>query len=140
MKDRIWPDSTRAISQLRVTIRYESASGWNRMFSSGKLAIDIVDYPGEWLLDLPLLSQTYAQFSANTVALARSGIRRTLSQQWLARAASMRADGPADESAVRLLAEDFADYLKACKADERSLSTLHPAASCFRAIWKDHRH
>ena len=52
---RIWPDSTRAISELRLTIEYELASGWNRLFSSGRLAIDIVDYPGEWLLDLPLL-------------------------------------------------------------------------------------
>jgi uncharacterized protein len=124
--DRLWPDSTRAISQLRVTIRYESASGWNRMFSSGKLAIDIVDYPGEWLLDLPLLSQTYAQFSANTVALARTGIRRELAQKWLTLASGMRPDAPADETAVRVLAQEFADYLKACKADERSLSTLPP--------------
>ncbi len=35
VRDRIWPDSTRAISELRLTIQYESASGWNRMFSAG---------------------------------------------------------------------------------------------------------
>src|SRR5690606_30047950 len=52
---RLWPESTRAISELRLTIEYESASGWNRLFSSGRLSVDIVDYPGEWLLDLPLL-------------------------------------------------------------------------------------
>ena len=40
--DRLWPDSTRAISQLRITLDYESASGWNRMFSPGRLSIDIV--------------------------------------------------------------------------------------------------
>ena len=34
--DRVWPDSTRAISELRLTIEYESASGWNRLFSSGQ--------------------------------------------------------------------------------------------------------
>nr|WP_272210803.1 YcjX family protein [Marinicella sp. W31]MDC2876719.1 YcjX family protein [Marinicella sp. W31] len=51
--ERIWPESTRAISELRLIIDYESASRWNRMFSRGRLAIDIVDYPGEWLLDLP---------------------------------------------------------------------------------------
>lgn len=53
VRDRIWPDSTRAISQLRITLDYESASGWNRLFSPGRLSLDIVDYPGEWLLDLP---------------------------------------------------------------------------------------
>jgi predicted YcjX-like family ATPase len=37
------------ISEMRLTIEYESASGWNRLFSAGKLSLDIVDYPGEWL-------------------------------------------------------------------------------------------
>ena len=44
--ERVWPDSTRAISELRLTIDYESASGWGRMFSPGRLSLDIVDYPG----------------------------------------------------------------------------------------------
>jgi predicted YcjX-like family ATPase len=57
VKDRVWPDSTRAISELRITLDYQSASGWNRFFSPGRLSIDIVDYPGEWLLDLPLLDE-----------------------------------------------------------------------------------
>lgn len=32
---RVWPESTRAISELRLTIDYESASAWGRMFSRG---------------------------------------------------------------------------------------------------------
>lgn len=126
LRDRIWPDSTRAISELRITLDYESASGWNRMFSRGKLSIDIVDYPGEWLLDLPLLAQDYQTFSANTVALARTGIRKELAEPWLALAAATDIDAPADESVARRLAETFTAYLRACKADERSLSTLPP--------------
>ncbi|MGO7902608.1 YcjX family protein, partial [Rhizobium ruizarguesonis] len=70
VKDRIWPDSTRAISELRITLDYQSASGWNRLFSPGRLSIDIVDYPGEWLLDLPLLGKDYRTFSEETIALA----------------------------------------------------------------------
>ena len=63
--------STRAISELRLTIEYESASAWNRMFSAGSLSLDIVDYPGEWLLDLPLLGKDYATWSRDTLAVAR---------------------------------------------------------------------
>ena len=70
VSDRLWPDSTRAISELRITLHYQSASGWNRLFSPGRLSIDIVDYPGEWLLDLPLLAQDYRSFSEATVASA----------------------------------------------------------------------
>ncbi|TWF49700.1 YcjX family protein [Neorhizobium alkalisoli] len=126
VRDRIWPDSTRAISELRITLDYQSASGWNRMFSRGKLSIDIVDYPGEWLLDLPLLAQDFSTFSGNTAQLAQTGIRRELSSDWLALAKSVDMDAPAEEATARRLAEAFAAYLKACKADERSLSTLPP--------------
>ncbi|RYE68216.1 MAG: YcjX family protein, partial [Rhizobiaceae bacterium] len=116
VRERIWPDSTRAISELRVTLEYQSASGWNRMFSRGRLSIDIVDYPGEWLLDLPLLAQDYETFSRNTVDLARTGIRAELSKDWLSFASGIDMDAPADEGTARRLAESFAAYLKACKS------------------------
>ena len=52
---RVWPDSTRQISELRLSISYDSATFLGRSLGRGKLDLDIVDYPGEWLLDLPLL-------------------------------------------------------------------------------------
>ncbi|MFY8101728.1 MAG: YcjX family protein, partial [Allorhizobium sp.] len=126
VEERVWPDSTRAISELRLTIEYNSASSFSRMFSSGKLSIDIVDYPGEWLLDLPLLAQDYRTFSANAAMLAESGVRAELAQEWLDLAAAADPDGPADEMTARRLAEAFTTYLRRCKSDERSLSTLPP--------------
>lgn len=126
VRDRAWPDSTRAISQLRITLDYESASGWNRMFSPGRLSIDIVDYPGEWLLDLPLLAQDFRQFSETTVRRARCGSRAALADNWLTIASSISAETAADEGSARRLAESFTAYLKACKDDDRSLSTLPP--------------
>ncbi|QLF70703.1 YcjX family protein [Peteryoungia desertarenae] len=126
VRDRIWPDSTRAISELRLTIEYQSASAWNRWLSPGRLSIDIVDYPGEWLLDLPLLDQTYRKFSENTLTLAGSGVRAELSKDWLALTGRVDPLGPADEMVAKDLAEAFTSYLKACKSDERSLSTLPP--------------
>ncbi|MCV3756513.1 YcjX family protein [Rhizobium sp. TRM96650] len=124
--DRLWPDSTRAISQLRLTLDYESASGWNRLWSPGRLSVDIVDYPGEWLLDLPLLGQDYREFSAATVGLAQSGIRRVLSAGWRAANGLLDPRSAADEGDARRLADAFTAYLRACKSDERSLSTLPP--------------
>src|SRR5882762_7489398 len=46
-QERRWPESTSRISELRLVIEYQSARGKNRT-----LTLDIVDYPGEWLLDL----------------------------------------------------------------------------------------
>ena len=126
INDWIWPQSTRAISELRLTIEYESASAWERLLSSGKLSIDIVDYPGEWLLDLPLLQQDYRTFSAMAIELANSPARADLAQKWLSEAARLDLAGPAEEAHVRELAAHFSTYLSACRSDERALSTLPP--------------
>ena len=126
VNERIWPDSTRQISELRLVVEYESASGWNRMFSSGRLAIDIVDYPGEWLLDLPLLGKDFATFSREAYELAVLPSRADLSAQWRELTAATDADAPLDEPTARKLSEAFAAYLKACKEDSRALSTLPP--------------
>ncbi len=123
---RIWPESTRAISELRLTIEYESASAWSRMFSSGKLSVDIVDYPGEWLLDLPLLGKTYCEFSAEAFQMAELPVRAELSDEWRRKSETIDPKADADETTARTLAESFSGYLRACKADSRALSTLPP--------------
>ena len=123
---REWPDSTRAISQLRLLIEFESASGWGRLFSRGTLALDVVDYPGEWLLDLPLLGKDFFAFSREATEMARLPVRSDLSAEWRALAEAADSDAAADETTAKRLAESFAAYLKACKHDGRALSTLPP--------------
>ncbi len=124
--ERVWPESTRAISELRLTVDYESASAWGRMLSSGRLSIDIVDYPGEWLLDLPLLGKDFAAFSRDSAGLAALPVRADLASEWLELSGTFKPDDPADEMVARRLAEAYTAYLGACRADSRALSTLPP--------------
>lgn len=126
VEKRIWPESTYRISELRLTMAYESATFLGRNFGRGKLNIDIVDYPGEWLLDLPLLAKDYTLWSAETVARAAESSRHGTGDAWLARLREINPDAPADESVARELAALFTDYLRACRDDRRSLSTLPP--------------
>ncbi|MBB5755063.1 YcjX family protein [Prosthecomicrobium pneumaticum] len=124
--DRIWPDSTRQISELRLAIAYESATFLGRRLGRGTLNLDIVDYPGEWLLDLPLLSKDFANWSAEAIQMTRKPSRGPLAAKWLARLATVDPAAPAEESVARELAALFTDYLKACRADDTALSTLPP--------------
>lgn len=126
LDERVWPQSTRAVSQLRLTLEYESASGWNRLFSGGKLHLDIVDYPGEWLLDLPLLSKDFATFSAESIERAHSEQRDEIAADFLSMASDIDPDAPADEIAVQALSESFKTYLAACRSEALALSTLPP--------------
>ena len=58
-----WPPSTERINTLRLAIKYQSNAGLRGHFSpQSTLYLDIIDYPGEWLLDLPMLEQSYAQW------------------------------------------------------------------------------
>jgi hypothetical protein len=123
--DRVWPESTRQISELRLTVRFESASLISRTIGSGKLHIDIVDYPGEWLLDLPLLAKSYAAWSREALAIAEAPAHRDAATRWLTRLQPIDPSAPEDETNARELAAAFTVYLKTSRADE-ALSTQPP--------------
>ncbi|MBV2128064.1 YcjX family protein [Arsukibacterium indicum] len=58
-----WPPSTTGWSQLSLALRYKASEGLrSHLQSYSELELDIVDYPGEWLLDLPLLQLDYKQW------------------------------------------------------------------------------
>ncbi len=122
--DRRWPHSTNRISELRLVIEYESRSAWSGGVST--LTVDIVDYPGEWLLDLPLLDKTYTEWSRETLALARVAPRARLSADFLAALAALPAGTAADEGTARRLAESFTLFLRSCRNESVSLSSLPP--------------
>lgn len=124
--ERQWPGSTANISELRITIAFESASTWNRTFGSGKLNIDIVDYPGEWLLDLPLLAMDYSQWSKQALGMSLLPNREALSKKWRMQLDKTDNDAPLEETVAQGLAKLFTQYLHACRKDENALSTLPP--------------
>ncbi|MCB8837225.1 YcjX family protein [Aurantimonas sp. VKM B-3413] len=126
LEDRAWPQSTRAISELRLTIDFESASTWRRMLPGGRLSIDIVDYPGEWLLDLPLIDKDFRAFSTEAIERARLPSRREVAREYLALIDRTDLEAKADEPTVQALKAAFAGYLQACRQDRTALSTLPP--------------
>jgi uncharacterized protein len=124
--DRVWPEGTSRISQLRLTLEYEPQGLFARNFQSGKLHLDIIDYPGEWLLDLPLMSQTYQQWSAATLEAARKAPRLDRAKEWLQHVAAHSGDAVANELVAVDAAKIFTAYLARCRESDVSLSTLPP--------------
>ena len=121
---RHWPQSTRRISQLRLRIEYARAVGWAP--GPARLDLDIVDYPGEWLLDLTLLNKSYARWSNETIAQSRAPARIPLAGAWLAHFDGLDPQGRLDEERAREAAILFTEYLRAARADAYALSTLPP--------------
>jgi uncharacterized protein len=122
--DRHWPESTRRISELRLTIEFERTAGWRKGPST--MTVDIVDYPGEWLLDLPLLSKSYDEWSRETLEVSAQAARAPLASEWRAATMAVNPDLPASEDQARKLAGLFTSYLRAARSDKYALSTLPP--------------
>lgn len=59
-----WPDGTRHVSQLRLSLRMETGGLFGSLRGPRVIHLDIVDYPGEWLLDLRLMDRDFATWSA----------------------------------------------------------------------------
>jgi predicted YcjX-like family ATPase len=119
--EREWPESTRQISELRLVIEYQSESSFMRT-----LTLDIVDYPGEWLLDLPLLRKSYEQWSAETLTQLRGTKRPPLPKPFLEQIATVDPLAQADESAAIEAARLFTAYLQACRKEHLTLSVVGP--------------
>ncbi len=121
-----WPESTRRVSQLRLTLEYASRKFWKRQLGREKLHIDIVDYPGEWLLDLPLLAIDYGTWSRTAIEQAGAPERKKASKEWRRALAEIDPASPADEALAGKLSNLFKAYLIEARSDQHALSTLPP--------------
>src|SRR3954451_14415130 len=119
--ERRWPSSTVDISELRLVIDYQRPNGADRT-----LTLDVVDYPGKWLLDLPLLNKSYGQWASESLELSREGPRASVAAPWHAHLATLSAEAPADEQATLEAARLFTDYLRACRDERFAMSLLPP--------------
>lgn len=125
-KDPHWPESTRRISQLRLHLKFQSARWTTGMFGPTVLNLDIVDYPGEWLLDLPLLSLSYAEWSEQALRRASQPHSRAEAQRFLDEIQRTDSTREATDVDAERLAAAFTDYLRRSREDGRALSSLPP--------------
>lgn len=112
-----WPLPTQGISQIRLKLKYVHQHPLRRLLSEhGVLLLDVIDYPGEWLLDLPMLGMDFGQWSRFICSQWQTGERQRLAAPLVAALAELDWFGAGDELALKGLSEKFSDYLHACKA------------------------
>lgn len=103
-----WPEGTRAISELRLSFRVQPRGMLGALRGPRTVHLDIVDYPGEWLLDLGLMEQSFAQWSEG--ALARLATRPG-GEAYLALLAQADTAAALDEVQASKLSAAFAAHL-----------------------------
>lgn len=107
-----WPEGTTGISELRLSLRVKPTGLLGGVSGPRTIHLDIVDYPGEWLLDLSLLDQSFEAWSSKVLERID---HRPEAEAFLAELGATDTKARLDEPVARALAEAFTGYLAAAR-------------------------
>jgi len=136
-----WPAPSTDLSLLRLELRFKPRGRMARQLGEQRtLTLDIVDYPGEWLIDLPLLEESYAGWAGVTLGRLDAEPYRTPMAAFF----DALRDGDAD-TVVRA----YVEGLDTCRRERLSLLQPGraltptavegaPAAALFAPVPADH--
>lgn len=119
-----WPQSTREVSALELHIhlrRRRRLAG----SSSKTLILELRDYPGEWLMDLPLLRMDYREWCRHQEHLIGADARAGLAPQLMSQLATLEPSATAEPAHLQALWRDYRQFLLDCR-EKRKLSYLQP--------------
>ncbi len=122
-----WPASTDQLSEIRLALRYRRTPGLSRALGEySTLYVDLIDYPGEWLLDLPMLSLSFEQWCRQQQALFLAEPRAQAAAAWRARQQEVDWLAPASDEQLTQLSQTFRALLQQLREPPHSLSLLQP--------------
>ncbi len=114
-----WPERTNSVSLLALAAQIDQP-----LLPPRRLRLEFLDYPGEWLLDLPLLTQSYATWSASMLRRLEAPGIAPLTQPFLAFASGLPARAPANEAVAAAGTKLYRDMLQALRG--AGLAYLQP--------------
>ncbi|WP_375281202.1 YcjX family protein [Pseudooctadecabacter sp.] len=107
-----WPHGTRRVSELRLSLKVQPQGLLGTFQGPRTVHLDIVDYPGEWLLDLSLMDKDFATWSAEVLSRIAGRPGGAVYEK------ALEDTDPAaalDEPRAQALAATFTDHLKAAR-------------------------
>ena len=123
-----WPESTVNTSGCLLELKLKKSDGQINPFSreSYSLFLEIRDYPGEWLLDLPLRDMSYSRWSSQCNAQYTQQPRKEILGSLLEQLQQLDPLAEADNEVLKRLHSDYLAFLKKCKHSDKSLSLIQP--------------
>ncbi len=122
-----WPAPTDEAYGFKLIIRVqETHSVKRKLLPHTDVIFEFVDYPGEWLTDLPMLSKSYAQWSDTAWAQLSSGPQQYYAEEWKAFVNRFDFEVPPTRERIGELVECYTRYLKVAKSN--GISMLQPGS------------
>jgi len=123
-----WPNPTIAVSGcvLEIKMRHQRKSFYPLSNDEFTLKLEIRDYPGEWLLDLPLLDMTYQDWCKQCSAQYTTEPRHELLGELFNDLKALNPLSKVNEQDLIQLNKRYKSFLKKCKSHSNSLSFIQP--------------
>ncbi|MCK8787139.1 YcjX family protein [Roseomonas sp. NAR14] len=120
-----WPSRTEDFSTFALTLVIERAGAFRHLSPQRTVTLELLDYPGEWLLDLPMLAQDFPEWSAATLRRLGQGPRAAAFAPFRAFLDALPPGAPADDALFRRGYTLYRDALIECR-DRHGLHLLQP--------------
>jgi predicted YcjX-like family ATPase len=124
-----WPERTEDLAEIELELEIRAGDGLlgqlRGLSGTPRLRLELLDYPGEWLLDLPLLNLTYQRWSADTLDRLRQKPRAEAAAEFLAFVAHIDPTRTADDALIHRGHRLYKAALERCRS-EHGLRYLQP--------------
>jgi predicted YcjX-like family ATPase len=124
-----WPERTEDLAEIELELEIRAGSGllgqMRGLSGTPRLRLELLDYPGEWLLDLPMLNLSYARWSAETLVRLREKPRSDAAAEFLSFVTHIDPSRTADDALIQRGHRLYKLALERCRA-EFGLRYLQP--------------
>jgi predicted YcjX-like family ATPase len=124
-----WPERTEDLAEIELELEIRPGHGLlgqvRSMTGATRLRLELLDYPGEWLLDLPMLNLSHARWSAETLARLREKPRAEAAAEFLSFIAHIDPSRAADDALIQRGHRLYKAALERCRT-ECGLRYLQP--------------
>ncbi|MBU2979933.1 YcjX family protein [Alteromonas sp. C1M14] len=135
-----WPAPTEDVYGFKMVVRLRQTSQLKKhLFPHTHVVFEFIDYPGEWITDLPMLGKFYTQWSDSSLAQQLTEPQRFYAQQWHKTLEAFDFDVPPDSQAVFTLVSAYREYL--LKAKAAGIAMLQPGSFLLDGSgfeWREH--
>ncbi|HHD77698.1 MAG TPA: YcjX family protein [Campylobacteraceae bacterium] len=111
LKEPKWPKATKSVSKTTLQLEFKSEYA---LLQNQIVNLELIDYPGEWLLDLSMLELDFSAWSQKMLALSKVGKRKRYAAEWHAYLSRLDiyASAPDAEHEEEVLHDHYSEYLK----------------------------
>lgn len=134
-----WPAATEQAFGFKLIVRLkQTASIKKHLLPHTDVVFEFIDYPGEWITDIPMLSKTYAQWSDSSWAQLSGGPQQHFAKNWKQVVNAFDFEQPPTTERIQQLVMAYREYL--IEAKRHGISLLQPGSFLLDASDFDWQH